>query len=155
MRYIENMEMIDSEKYMENTNEITVMMDSKNNKLTICHNWTEYQEAFDIYWKYRAEMAKKRQPHISRFKYIDQPELKESGHYLFEYNILDRKDLSDVLTLATGTLKNIIKDVIDNLGKETKLGRLIGIQITEEDVYYVFDDKGEYNYDSCVGYIPD
>ena len=76
MKYIKNMVMRDSEKYTEKPNEIT-----------ICHSFEEYLGALDKYWKYREEMFKKRNPHISRFKYAGQPDCTGQEHYLFEYNI--------------------------------------------------------------------
>ena len=51
-------------------------------------------------------------------------------------------------------LQAIIIDVISNIGKQTESGKLIGIQITEEDAYYILDDYGTYNFVSCVGGIP-
>ena len=144
MKYIDNMEMIDSKKYTENPNE-----------MTICHNFAEYLEALDKYWKYRNEMLEKKQHYISRFKYVEQPDCSGQEHYLFEYNIIGKENLQETLEHDEifGVIKQIIEDVISNLGKQTESGKLIGIQITEEDIYYILDDNGTY-YDSCVGGIP-
>lgn len=137
--------MRDSEKYTEKPNEIT-----------ICHSFEEYLGALDKYWKYREEMFKKRKLHISRFKYVGQPDCTGQEHYLFEYNIIGEKKLLEVLENEeiSQVLQAIIIDVISNIGKQTESGKLIGIQITEEDAYYILDDYGTYNFVSCVGEIP-
>lgn len=137
--------MRDSEKYTEKPNEIT-----------ICHSFEEYLGALDKYWKYREEMFKKRKLHISRFKYVGQPDCTGQEHYLFEYNIIGEKKLLEVLENEeiSQVLQAIIIDVISNIGKQTESGKLIGIQITEEDAYYILDDYGTYNFVSCVGGIP-
>ena len=139
------MVMRDSEKYTEKPNEIT-----------ICHSFEEYLGALDKYWKYREEMFKKRKLHISRFKYAGQPDCTDQEHYLFEYNIIGEKKLLEVLENEeiSQVLQAIIIDVISNIGKQTESGKLIGIQITEEDAYYILDDYGTYNFVSCVGGIP-
>ena len=139
------MVMRDSEKYTEKPNEIT-----------ICHSFEEYLRALDKYWKYREEMFKKRKLHISRFKYVGQPDCTGQEHYLFEYNIIGEKKLLEVLENEeiSQVLQAIIIDVISNIGKQTESGKLIGIQITEEDAYYILDDYGTYNFVSCVGGIP-
>lgn len=139
------MVMRDSEKYTEKPNEIT-----------ICHSFEEYLGALDKYWKYREEMFKKRKLHISRFKYVGQPDCTGQEHYLFEYNIIGEKKLLEVLENEeiSQVLQAIIIDVISNIGKQTESGKLIGIQITEEDAYYILDDYGTYNFVSCVGGIP-
>lgn len=140
------MVMRDSEKYTEKPNEIT-----------ICHSFEEYLGALDKYWKYREEMFKKRKLHISRFKYVGQPDCTGQEHYLFEYNIIGADNLIEVAKKKEifGVIKSIIDNVVENYGKQTKSGKLIGIQITEEDVYYILDDHGTYNFASCVGDIPE
>lgn len=145
MKYIGNMEMTDSKKYTENPNE-----------MTICHNFAEYLEALDKYWKYRNEMFEKKQPYISRFKYIGQPDCTGQEHYLFEYDIIGKEKLSEVSEKeeVSKVLQAIINDVICHYGKQTESGELIGIQITEEDAYYILNDNGTYHYSSCVGSIP-
>jgi retron-type reverse transcriptase len=49
------------------------------------------------------------------------------------------------------TLKNIITEIIENYGKEFYYGTLIGLEITNEDYYYVYERFGKRTYDSCVG----
>ena len=139
------MEMTDSKKYTENPNE-----------MTICHNFSEYLEALDKYWKYRNEMFEKKQSYISRFKYVGQPDCTGQEHYLFEFDIIGKEKLQETLEHDEifGVITQIIEDVISNIGKQTESGKLIGIQITEEDVYYILDDNGTYHYSSCVGSIP-
>lgn len=126
------------------------------NEMTICHNFSEYLEALDKYWKYRNEMFEKKQSYISRFKYVGQPDCTGQEHYLFEFDIIGEEKLQETLEHDEifGVIRQIIEDAISNIGKQTESGKLIGIQITEEDVYYILDDNGTYHYSSCVGSIP-
>ena len=49
------------------------------------------------------------------------------------------------------TLKEIIKEVINNYGNEFYYGKLIGLELTNEDYYYVYERFGKRTYDTCVG----
>ena len=68
-----------------------------------------------------------------------------------EYDILsidDLKKLQKSLNYSFYTsgflnksLKRIVNDVIDNYGKDFSKGKLVGIQITNEDYYYISKRK--------------
>ena len=47
-------------------------------------------------------------------------------------------------------LKSIIKRVIDNMGKDFHYGKLIGLELTNEDYYYIYERFGKRVYDTCV-----
>ena len=49
------------------------------------------------------------------------------------------------------TLKEIIKEIIDNYNKDFYHGTLVGIELTNEDYYYVYEKFDMRVYDSCVG----
>ena len=52
------------------------------------------------------------------------------------------------------SLKRIVNDVIDNYGKDFSKGKLVGIQITNEDYYYIYQKENGYKtFDSCVSKI--
>lgn len=48
-------------------------------------------------------------------------------------------------------IKHILQKIIANYGKEFKYGKLIGLNITDEDYYYIYEKDGKCRYDSCVG----
>ena len=48
-------------------------------------------------------------------------------------------------------IKHILQEIIANYGKEFKNGKLIGLNITDEDYYYIYEKDGKCTYDSCVG----
>lgn len=81
-----------------------------------------------------------------------------------EYNILsidDLKKLQKSLNYSFYTsrflnksLKRIVNDVIDNYGKDFSKGKLVGLQITNEDYYYIYQkEDGRKTLDSCVSEI--
>lgn len=81
-----------------------------------------------------------------------------------EYDILsidDLKKLQKSLNYSFYTsgflnksLKRIVNDVIDNYGKDFSRGKLVGIQITNEDYYYIYRKENGYRtLDSCVSKI--
>lgn len=47
-------------------------------------------------------------------------------------------------------LNEFIKKAIDNYGKEGKYGKLIGLNVTNEDYYYIYSKDGKIVYDTCV-----
>ena len=49
------------------------------------------------------------------------------------------------------TLKEIIKEIIDNYNKDFYYGMLVGVELTNEDYYYVYERFDKRVYDSCVG----
>lgn len=52
------------------------------------------------------------------------------------------------------SLKRIVNDVIDNYGKDFSHGKLVGLQITNEDYYYIYKKEDGYmTLDSCVSKI--
>lgn len=73
------------------------------------------------------------------YKYVSRPFHKRKRNYLTKY----RK-----------TLSKIVKKVIDNYGKECKYGTLRGFSITNEDYYYVYQNKdGKLIYDTSCSKI--
>lgn len=81
-----------------------------------------------------------------------------------EYDILSIDDLKKLqkslnyLFYTSGflnkSLKRIVNDVIDNYGKDFSKGKLVGIQITNEDYYYIYQKENGYKtFDSCVSKI--
>jgi hypothetical protein len=61
-------------------------------------------------------------------------------------------DLNDLLDKVDHkTLKGIIKEIIDNYGKEFYYGKLVGVELTNEDYYYIYERFDKRVYDSCVG----
>jgi hypothetical protein len=61
-------------------------------------------------------------------------------------------DLNDLLDKVDHkTLKEIIKEIIDNYGKEFYYGVLVGIELTNEDYYYIYERFDKRVYDTCVG----
>lgn len=68
------------------------------------------------------------------------------------YVIVTETELNELLNkVEHKTLKEIIKEVIDNYGNEFYYGKLIGLELTNEDYYYVYERFGKRTYDSCVG----
>ena len=73
------------------------------------------------------------------YKYVSRPFHKRKRNYLTNHRKL---------------LSKIIKDVIDNYGKECKHGTLIGFSITNEDYYYVYKNKeGKHICGTCCAKI--
>jgi hypothetical protein len=61
-------------------------------------------------------------------------------------------ELNDLLDKADHkTLKEIIKEIIDNYNKDFYYGVLVGIELTNEDYYYIYERFDKRVYDSCVG----
>jgi hypothetical protein len=61
-------------------------------------------------------------------------------------------ELNDLLDKADHkTLKEIIKEIIDNYNKDFYYGVLVGIELTNEDYYYIYERFDKRIYDSCVG----
>ena len=68
------------------------------------------------------------------------------------YVIVTETELNELLDqVEHKTLKEIIKEVIDNYGNEFYYGKLIGLELTNEDYYYVYERLGKIVYDTCVG----
>jgi hypothetical protein len=68
------------------------------------------------------------------------------------YVIVTETGLNELLNqVEHKTLKEIIKEVINNYGKEFYYGKLIGLELTNEDYYYVYERFGKRTYDTCVG----
>lgn len=68
------------------------------------------------------------------------------------YVIVTETELNELLDQAEHkTLKEIIKEVINNYGDEFYYGKLIGLELTNEDYYYVYERFGKRTYDTCVG----
>lgn len=67
--------------------------------------------------------------------------------------IVDSKDDLKMLLKKVDhkTLKEIINEIIENLGKEFYYGKLVGLEMTNEDYYYVYERFGKRTYDTCVG----
>lgn len=60
--------------------------------------------------------------------------------------------LNDLLNeVEHKTLKEIIKEIIDNYNKDFYYGALVGIELTNEDYYYIYERFDKRVYDSCVG----
>ena len=69
------------------------------------------------------------------------------------YELLTRDELKGLLlneNIDDGTLKLILTEIINNYGKEFYYGKLIGIELTNEDYYYVYERFGKRVYDTCV-----
>lgn len=73
------------------------------------------------------------------YKYVSRPFHKRKRNYLTKHRKL---------------LSKLIKKVIDNYGKEYKYGTLVGFSITNEDYYYIYQNKnGKCIYDTCCSKI--
>ena len=68
------------------------------------------------------------------------------------YIVSSKEKLIELLNVVEHkTLKEIIKEVINNYGEEFYYGKLIGLELTNEDYYYVYERFGKRVYDTCVG----
>ena len=69
-----------------------------------------------------------------------------------DYIITDIDELRFLKKRVVGekTLSKIIQQTIDNIGKEFYYGTLIGLELTNEDYYYIYERFGKRVYDTCV-----
>lgn len=78
-----------------------------------------------------------------------------------EYDILTLEELQKLYKSITHpfykgpyqrciNLPLILKDIIDHYGEDYKLGTLVGLNITNEDYYYIYERNGIHYYDTCV-----
>lgn len=89
-------------------------------------------------------------------------ELSNPWFVWIEYYMTDLKELQQLYKKITNpfykgpyarciNLPKILKEIINNYRKEFKLGTLIGLNITNEDYYYLFYRNGKRYCESCVG----
>lgn len=84
-------------------------------------------------------------------------EVEKTGDYIWmpkvSYELLSKEDIKNLLFSnenLDSTLKMILSDVFNNHGKKYSRGILIGVELTNEDYYYVYDCNGRKTYDTCV-----
>lgn len=85
-------------------------------------------------------------------------EIEESACYNWmpqvSYKLLTRESLRDLLLSQyklDSVLKLIIVEVLNNYNIEYTKGKLIGIELTNEDYYYVFEKENQLIFETCVG----
>ena len=69
------------------------------------------------------------------------------------YELLTIDELKELLSnenIDCRVLKSILTDIINNYGEEFYHGKIIGIELTNEDYYYVYERSGKKVYDTCV-----
>lgn len=122
---------------------------------TICNNFQEFLKADDAYHRYMEMVFEQQVPYITRYGGIGQnkDDREAFSHFLYTYTITTIEGLREAKTWQNGTevFRNIVDAVIENFGKEFSKGILIGLEITEEDSYYLFDNNGTRCSDSCSG----
>lgn len=83
--------------------------------------------------------------------------IEESAYYTWmpqvSYKLLTRESLRDLLLSQynlDSVLKLIIVEVLNNYNREYSKGKLIGIELTNEDYYYIFEKEGKMIFETCV-----
>ena len=124
---------------------------------TICNNFQEFLKADDAYHRYMEMVFEQQVPYITRYGGIGQNKADREAflHFLYTYTITTIEGLKEVKTWQNGsdTFRSIVDEVIENFGKPFSKGILTGLEITEEDCYYIFDDNGKLSGSSCVGHL--
>lgn len=84
--------------------------------------------------------------------------IEESAYYTWtpqvSYKLLTKESLRDLLLSQydlDGVLKLIIVEVLNNYNIEYTKGKLIGIELTNEDYYYILEKEGKMIFETCVG----
>lgn len=120
---------------------------------TICENFREFLEADERYNNYLEMVNNGQVPYVYRFggEGQNKADMDNFSHFLYSYFIFDLDGLKEAKKWQNGTevFKDIVDEVIKNFGKKYSKGKLIGLQITEEDCYYLFNDNGYMKSDSC------
>lgn len=120
---------------------------------TICKNFREFLEADKRYSNYLEMVNNGQVPYVYRFggEGQNKADISNFSHFLYSYMIFDLNGLKEAKKWQSGTevFRDIVDEVIENFGKEFSKGKLIGLEITEEDCYYIFDDNGDKKYISC------
>ena len=83
--------------------------------------------------------------------------IEESAYYVWmpqvSYKLLTQETLRDLLLSQynlDGVLKTIIVEVLNNYNRGYSKGKLIGIELTNEDYYYVFEKDSKLIFETCV-----
>lgn len=120
---------------------------------TICNNFQEFLKADDAYHRYMEMVFEQQVPYITRYGGIGQnkDDREAFSHFLYTYTITTIEGLKEAKTWQNGTevFRDIVDEVIENFGKPFSKGILTGLEITEEDCYYLFDNNGIINSDTC------
>lgn len=109
-----------------------------------------------IHWFFNKKYKKAHYEQLNRlwfvwieYQFLSLEEIEKFYKYISQPYIKGRRNKQH-----NKTLKRIIGAVIDNYSKEFKNGKLIGFSITNEDYYYIYQNKnGKRIYDTCCSKI--